>query len=114
MFFYDSPIIPGVNLSLCFSNSSSSSFKLSRFSINSSSKALSFSLLIESIFSLKSIGGRMEFSRILKDILLILSFSVFFLIFTIFMSFILLAMVIQDCMIFISRRIGESICQNKQ
>jgi hypothetical protein len=56
----------------------------------------------------------MEFSRILKDILLMLSFSVFFLIFTIFMSFILLSMFIQDCLIFIYKRLGDKICLNKQ
>ena len=55
----------------------------------------------------------MEFGRILKDILLILSFSVFFLIFTVFMSLILLSMVIQDCLIFISKRLGENICLKK-
>jgi hypothetical protein len=56
----------------------------------------------------------MEFSRILKDILLILSFSVFFLIFTIFMSFVFLSLFIQDCLIFISKRGGEILWQNKQ
>jgi hypothetical protein len=56
----------------------------------------------------------MEFSRTLKDILLILSFSVFFLVFTIFMSFVILALVIQDCLIFISKRVGELLWQTKQ
>jgi capsular polysaccharide biosynthesis protein len=56
----------------------------------------------------------MEFSRILKDILLIVLFSVFFFIFTIFISFILLSMFIQDCLIFISKRGGEILWQNRQ
>ena len=56
----------------------------------------------------------MEFSIILKDILLMVLFSVFFLIFTIFMSFILLSMFIQDCLIFISKGVGDLLWQTKK
>ena len=55
----------------------------------------------------------MEFGRILKELLLIVLFSVFFLLFTSFISFVILVMVIQDCLIFIGKRLGERICLKK-
>ena len=36
------------------------------------------------------------------------------LIFSTFMAFVILSLVLQDCFIFISKRLGELICQNKQ
>ena len=56
----------------------------------------------------------MEFGRVLKELLLVVLFSVFFLIFTIFMSFILLSMFIQDCLIFISKGVGDLLWQTKK
>ena len=55
----------------------------------------------------------MELNRILKELLLLVSFSIFFLLFTTFISFVILTLVIQDCLIFIGKRVGDKTNFNK-
>jgi hypothetical protein len=56
----------------------------------------------------------MDIINLVKELILHTIFFIIFLIFSTIMAFVILSLVIQDCLIFIIKKLGEVICQNKQ